>query len=287
MSTEVVDPWDEVFGDHAADLPGEGGSPTVAPAEAGSATAPTIPAESGAEASPAETPAEGGAESPAAGGSPGDAAPAEPTIEQLLHRIKSAEGRAVAFQRELEQLRQTQRPAAPAQVDVAPEKSPEDEFLETFRTKYNDDVLKAIEMVAERKAKSMLNGAVTPVAANVQQLMDQMHFSAIEAVHPDMREIAGSDELTTWIDSQPTHRQRAYRSIASEGSAREVIDLLSEFKDSRKKPAAAPAASALPASTTRPAQAAVAVPAMRGGLAVAPAAVATDFDSAWEEALRR
>ena len=56
---------------------------------------------------------------------------------------------------------------------------------------------------------------------------DKKHFGAIAEKHPDYQSIAGSDDFNLWLDRQSNMWQKA----ASEGEAKDVISVLSKFKD--------------------------------------------------------
>lgn len=193
--------------------------------------------------------------------------------EQQLR--KTWEGRAKKFQ--------TQQPPAepPKQAPSAqqPERDPDDEFLEGFRNKYNDDVLKAMEIMSARKARqfiSQFEQAYAPLAYNVQDMQTRSHFGAIETAHPDWEQVRDDPRFSEWVDSQPTHRRRAYTEVISGGTPQEVIDLLTDFKDSTSPKTKTPSG--------RKVQAATAVQVPRGGLAGKKEAAMDDFEAAWREA---
>lgn len=57
---------------------------------------------------------------------------------------------------------------------------------------------------------------------------EQTFMGAIKSVHSDAEDIQQSDEWSGWLDTQPTYIQRA---INEGATAKEVVDIISRFKD--------------------------------------------------------
>ena len=207
--------------------------------------------------------------------------------EEEVRVRKTADGRTSALQRQLNELMAAQQAPAPA-PETPKEPSEEDQFLTKFQEEYHPDVVKAIEIVSQRKAQalaqSLLQQQLQPVASSVQEMMNRAHFQAIEAVHPDWEQVSAAPEFKEWIETRPSHLRRAYDYVVERGSPREVVDLLTEFKDSTKPK---PATAARPQTHATPQQvrSATAVPVPRGGLPRSTQEAMDDFDAAWEEAL--
>lgn len=150
--------------------------------------------------------------------------------DKEVQRLRSTEGR---YRAELQRLQQAQNQgyAAPQEQD------PDDAFLAKFRQDYSDDVVKAIDLVATRRAQALLsqslNQYVAPLHNTQQELAATAHFSAIEAAHPDAFEIAEDPTFNAWIDSRPDHLRDAYVRVRDSGTPREVISMLNEFKETR------------------------------------------------------
>lgn len=202
----------------------------------------------------------------------------EPDIQaqlaDLQHRLQSAEGRAKAFQQHYETLRsQTQPPPG------TPAPSDEDAFLEKFRKEYNDDVIRAIDLVASRRANELVTQQLSrfqPVEQNMQTVLEQLHFQTIESVHPDIYEINESPAFEAWIESRPVHLRPAYQRVREQGSPQEVISLLDEYKQASKPPKGSP-------SGAPRVDAATAVKPRRGGM---PAKQEPGASDDWEELWR-
>lgn len=201
-------------------------------------------------------------------------------------RYKSFEGRyrveKQAMQRELEELRALRvQPPQAQQQPAAPDE--EAAFLDQFAKDYNPEVLKAIEVVAARKAKAMLEQAaprLEQLEHGYQTMEQRAHFAAIAAAHPDFQQVAADPAFAAWVEAQPRAVAETYRRVLSSGHAIDVIDALNAYKAQARPQPAAPQA---PRIDTAKAQAATAVRAKRGGMPQAKAAK-DDYDSAWDEA---
>lgn len=193
---------------------------------------------------------------------------AQQELKTTVGRLKAAEARAQTPKEE------EPRPASGV--------NDEDNFLATFREQYNDDVLRAVDIMARRAATDLIQNQVypqieriAPLARTTEELMAQAHFGAIEAAHPDVYEIDSAPEFNAWIASRPDHIRGAYEFVREQGTPAEVISMLNEYKAVMKpKPAPAPVAPS----------AAAAVPRRRGTTPVAPSPAKDDFEAAWMEA---
>jgi hypothetical protein len=187
-------------------------------------------------------------------------------IKTMAGRLRAAEERAKA--------------AIPAPVpeQAAQAPSEEDEFLKKFRGEYQDDVVKAIDIIASKKAteiaNQILSTRVVPVEQQAAQLAEQSHFAAIEAVHPDVVELDQSDEFNAWIEARPAHLRGAYQFVRERGSASEVISMLNEYKQTMK-----PA----PKPQSKVREATPAVKRKRGTTAVAPQNRKQSEEEIWAE----
>ena len=168
------------------------------------------------------------------------------------------------------------------------------------------DVSKA-EQVRTRAAVSMataqiyrdLNRVLAPIANVVRQSMVRDHIAAIERAHPGYeKDVPG---LTAWIGAQPAIVKNAYAKVVSQGSAAEIIDVLTHYK-AAVAGSAAPAAPAATSTPSKPVAPTVVAPTVVSPAVAAAAAAtapvsasrpsanslpadATDFGAAWAEAL--
>lgn len=98
--------------------------------------------------------------------------------------------------------------------------------------------------------------AVQPLAQQQQQMtqqqMKQAHLDAIYAVHADAHEVAESQEFQQWVQAQPGYAQAAIAQVLQTGSAQEVVEVLSGFKQAQAASVDTQAAKA--AAATAPAK---------------------------------
>lgn len=144
-----------------------------------------------------------------------------------------AEAERIRVEREAMQARQQAAPAAAA------EPTEEEQFLQKFREEYSDDVVKAVNMIAARQAaqvaEQMLHGRISPVEQQTQAIVEQAHFAAIEAAHPDVYDIDESPEFEAWLETRPPHVKGAYAYVRDRGTPAEVISMLNEYKAATQK----------------------------------------------------
>ena len=190
---------------------------------------------------------------------------AQAEISTMAGRLRAAEDRAKA---------------PPPQTESAPAAPDEDEeFLGKFKEEYKEDVLRAIDIIASRRAREIAGNVldrVAPIEQQAAQLAEQNHFNTIEAVHPDVVEVDQSEDFNKWIESKPVHVRGAYQFVRERGSAAEVISMLNEYKAESTKPESAPKA-----TSTRPI--APVVKRKRGTTQVAPQNRAKTDEELWAE----
>lgn len=148
-----------------------------------------------------------------------------------------------------------------------------------------------LQLVQER-LYSDLRRALAPVFETTQRLQVNAHLDAVRQVHPDLDTVR--DDLKTWIAEQPEFVRPAYEQVAAKGSAKEVIELINFYKQSRGTATGAvpevPASSARTQSQEQRPQKQPSAAAKKA-LAAAPsprkaevAASQNDFDAAFDEA---
>lgn len=82
-----------------------------------------------------------------------------------------------------------------------------------FESKFNE-LAKLVQPLAEKQAVSDTD----------------LHFKAIYDKYPDADSIAESKELAGWIASQPSFTHAGFKSVLTQGTAQEVIELFDTFK---------------------------------------------------------
>jgi hypothetical protein len=214
--------------------------------------------------------------------------------EAEQHRLKSTEGRYRSeLNRMWEAAKQGKVYIPPDEMQGQPayfaqpgytlpqQQDPDDAFLTKFRQDYSDDVVKAIDLVARRRAQELvtqtLEKYVAPLQSSQHEIAATAHFSAIEAAHPDAYQIADDPTFNAWLESRPDHLRETYFRVRDSGTPREVISMLNEYKETRHPKA----------TTASPKQvaAASAVKRSRGGLPSTGAPPPEDeFAAAWAAA---
>ena len=85
------------------------------------------------------------------------------------------------------------------------------------------------ELNALRQQVAQQNAEVSQVKQErEQQAAQEAHMNAILAVHPDATSIAASSQFNSWIANQHPRLQQ----VLQNGTAQEVVDLLTAFKNS-------------------------------------------------------
>jgi hypothetical protein len=199
-------------------------------------------------------------------------------LEKEKQRFKSFEGR---YKKEKELWEQEKaQPVKEPPKDAEPD--PADEFLEKFRKEYNDDVIKAVELISERKARQLVNQVasekINPLEQAYARTAQEAHFYAIQSAHKDWEEVVGSDEFNHWVEKQPGFLKAAYMQVLERGTSHDVVDLLSSYKQAVVKPTTKP--------DVNPAKAKAAAAVKPTGRGAVPSAKpkTLSFDEAWDEA---
>lgn len=242
-------------------------------------------------------PMESGAEEAAEGEGAPSAAPAEESMEgaepeigegehpasgmdikKEMQRLKSWEGRLKAREAELKAKEQTPAGAPDVETAVAVmESQPIDEVMATLAEDFGDDFVAALNQVIEARASEIASKVadekVGAVAGNVDQLISSLtderarnHFEMISDAHPDFMDVAQMPEFRQWVESQGEQAKAAVQN----GSARQVIKLLNDFKSAGQ--GAEPDAAMMAAQSVKG----------RGGMRLpAKPEVADDYEAAW------
>lgn len=189
---------------------------------------------------------------------PADAAPEEgmekvpygneaAELEKERQRLKSWEGRLKALDAQIK-AREQSGAATPASAEspavqaatAAMETQSIDEVMATLAEDFGDDFVSALTQVIEARAAEIAGKVadekVGAVAGNVDQLVASLtddkarnHFETIADAHPDFMEVAQSDAFKQWVDSLGDKTEQA-KSVIENGSARQVVKLLNDFK---------------------------------------------------------
>lgn len=212
------------------------------------------------------------------------------------------------FQQRQQQSAAPQEPAAPKEPQLDDFLTADEKAVLADYDKEWGEVSKA-EQIRTRAAVSLAlaqsnaqwEARLAPIEAQLRQSSADSHEGAIHAAHPDVTTIAG--DLQKWVAENPISLMRSEGArIIQKGTASEVIDLITLFKQATGRTGAGPASTVAspaaqePAAPAAPAPAPAPVPS--AAAAAATAAVVdskragipqakdmTDFESAWAEAV--
>lgn len=165
---------------------------------------------------------------------------------QLLHHVKTAEGRVAAMQREFQQARMAQQQVAPQDAPsqgqiVNAAKNPEK--WEQLKEDFPEWAGAMEEYVASKLGSVQPQQGLDPqqVAAFVQQQVDQTKAEMRQAIeearvdgkYENWKDIVNTLEFTQWFTVQSPE----IRSLANSDSARDAIRMLDMFHETKKRSA--------------------------------------------------
>ena len=203
------------------------------------------------------------------------------------HRFQSDAGRVSALQRKINDLEAAlstpQQAVAPQAQPVDPIQSPE---MDSFKEDYPDIAEAVDRMVQQQLAQerqqfagainqldSRISQTIKPIQENEHQRFVDTQMQALEAQHPDWREVASSADFLDWIGHQPDTVQSMYNSE----SASDAAYLVGSFKQVyQQAPQAEPVA-----PQTQPELAQAVSPRSRRTAPVTNT-VPDDYEAAWD-----
>lgn len=166
---------------------------------------------------------------------------------QLLHHVKTAEGRVAAMQREFEQARRAQQQVAtndaPSQNQMAAAaKNPEkwEQLKQDFpewagaMEEYVTSKLGAIppqqQGLTPEAVAEFVQGKVAEVQADTNRRIEE---ARIEGKYENWRDLVNTADFTNWFAAQ----QPEVQALAQSPQARDAIRMLDLFHDTKKRPA--------------------------------------------------
>lgn len=150
----------------------------------------------------------------------------EEQLRKAEERVKNAQARMTRATQEAADLRRRL-----AEV--------ESRLAEALQPKQDPDIAKVAEdypdiakpLLAKIDAlEKRLSETGTQVQQSREEALREAHFAAIAKVHPDYLEVAGSETFEAWLNSQTP----VWQKVASGGTAEEVVELISRYKDHNK-----------------------------------------------------
>lgn len=136
------------------------------------------------------------------------------------------------------QLQDRHEPPPPAaQADGKPETPDEDSAALEEAMQDFPHLMKAVELMV-KKAEEKIRQEYAPVAETVASSARERHFAAIRSAHGDFDTVKAG--LKDWVDQQPSYLRPGYEAVLYGGSAEDVIDLVTRYKESKGIRSAAP-----------------------------------------------
>lgn len=150
---------------------------------------------------------------------------AEERIKNAQSRMTKATQEAADMRRDNLALRQQLAELSSQLAEASNGSDDSDEDVRVASEEYPDIVLPLLKKLS--KIEGELKEYRTEVNTEKSQNTLQEHFGTIEQSHPDMNDIVTSDDFTGWLERQSPVWQR----VAQDGSAHEVVELLSRYKE--------------------------------------------------------
>ncbi len=149
--------------------------------------------------------------------------------------------------------------------------------LDQTRTQFTSQIAPAIALAEDNERESHFNV--------IREGYTREDGTAVPG-HGDFETYRDDGSLLKWIESKPRYLQPALKQTYEKGTAQDVVDLFTDFKrDSNITQTPEPSDNVIPISPTKAArkQALTTVTTRRGAINTG-SAVASDYESAWDEA---
>ncbi len=166
----------------------------------------------------------------------------QPSAEDLAADVARKLAADAKAKQEAEDKRIADAAAAKAAKEAENPTKEESELLDTVATEFPDvyKILPVIERVITAKLNNILEGrlgelttalnkTLAPVISTTRTVANNAHEAAILGAHADAFTLL--PEIEQWIATQPALVRPAYDRVLDAGSAEEIIELVSMFKD--------------------------------------------------------
>lgn len=164
---------------------------------------------------------------------------------------KTAKEEAAALKQELETLKKAAPTPAPTAAP-APAATPEPGAKADFGDFSDEALEKGIVNLVEARVAAIVDARVAERLSPLQQKQETdaatLHLTTIYTAHPDLDSLVESKELNQWIEKQPSFARAGYRTVLSDGTAADVVEMFDAFKEATGKTAAPPAPTPAPAA---------------------------------------
>lgn len=121
-----------------------------------------------------------------------------------------------------------------------------DQAMKTLTEDFGPDFVKMLQVLVDATATAaagkVADEKVGALSKNVDGIVDQYvndkaqnHYESISDAHPDFIEVAESDEFKAWVDGMPEEDKTKALKVIGGGTSRQIVRLISAFKESSKK----------------------------------------------------
>lgn len=164
-------------------------------------------------------------------------------VEQLKHKLKSAEGRFTKFEEHIDELRT--RIAKTEQPDEQPDPEPELTLPEGWTgddwIDFSEDNPVQAELLQNqsREVQQLKETVASSEQQRIQKDANESFKTEITSSHPDYEELLANkrDDILTFINSTDSSLLKsAYQQTYERGSATEIVSLMTDYKAARAKP---------------------------------------------------
>lgn len=170
-----------------------------------------------------------------------------------------------------------QQAPKPAQQEAPPEIYSDDEkrLLEDYEKDW-PDIAKAEELRRKGEYRELVGFVFQTMGKHIAALNEQVANLAQRAHYGDLTSVVGPeyddlvDKVTSWVDTQPTYLQAAYKNVVESGTPDEVKDLIDRYK--RETGYQAPSANPAPTQTPEPKKTVLSSAAKQAAASLAPVA---------------
>jgi hypothetical protein len=171
-----------------------------------------------------------GGDTSAGGGSGAGDSEEDPATDALIERLANLVKDAPAKP----EGKQEQAPAAKAEEEQPIYAADEVEFLKKYEEDWAD-VAKGEALKRKAEYNELLKYAFTEVAKQLQPLLETVEVLSNRTHLTDLREKVNDydtvrDKVVSWVEEQPTYLQTAYKQVIQQGTADEVADLISRYR---------------------------------------------------------
>jgi len=204
--------------------------------EAGAAAAATAPADEAAATGAA------GVDAAAAAAAAVDAAKEEQRLRSWEGRLKAKEAELAAREAAADTTNVGEQQASEEAGETSGEEAAEqDDPGKALAEDFGEDFVDLLKKLISKICADTVGSGVGNVEATVNQVIEELrierqenHFKRIAEAHEDFLEIVDSPEFAAWMAALTADEQAANAAIIESGSAQQIIDMLTKFKQSKE-----------------------------------------------------